>query len=85
MREAAIRHTSLTVFTVHEAVRGYYSGAAEYLDDPARTEEVQKAAQAEADEVLAEAGWARPGVGHGQGGARLSGRGAHQRGQATPT
>ena len=60
MREAAIRHTSLTVFTVHEAVRGYYSGAAVYPDDPARTEEAQKPAQAEADKVLAGLDGPRP-------------------------
>ena len=35
MKEAAIRHVPLTVLTVHEAVRGYYSSAAVYADDPA--------------------------------------------------
>jgi nucleotide-binding universal stress UspA family protein len=53
MKEAAIRHTPLTVLTVHEAVRGYYSGIAVYPDDPAGTEQAQKLAQAEADQVLA--------------------------------
>jgi nucleotide-binding universal stress UspA family protein len=53
MKEAAIRHTPLTVLTVHEAVRGYYGGMAMYADDPARTAQAQKAAQAETDQVLA--------------------------------
>ena len=53
MKEAAVRHVPLTVLTVHEAIRGYYSGVAVYPDDPAKTEEARKAAQAETDEVLA--------------------------------
>ncbi len=53
MKEAAIRHSPLTVLTVHEAVRGYYSGMAIYADDPARTEDIRVAAQAETDKVLA--------------------------------
>jgi nucleotide-binding universal stress UspA family protein len=53
MKEAAIRHVPLTVLTVHEAVKGYYSSAAVYPDDPARTEEARAAAQAETDKVLA--------------------------------
>jgi nucleotide-binding universal stress UspA family protein len=53
MKEAVIRHMPLTVLTVHEAVRGYYSGAAIYPDDPIRTEEARSAAQAETDKVLA--------------------------------
>jgi nucleotide-binding universal stress UspA family protein len=36
MHEAAIRPVPLTVLTVHEAVRGYYSEMAVYADDPAR-------------------------------------------------
>jgi nucleotide-binding universal stress UspA family protein len=54
MKEAAIRHTQLTVLTVHEAMRGYYANVAVYPGDPARTEEAKKAAQAEADQVLAD-------------------------------
>ena len=53
MKEAAIRHTPLTVLTVHEAVKGYHGGVAVYSDDMTRTEEVQKSGQAEADQVLA--------------------------------
>ena len=53
MKEAAIRHVPLTVLTVHEAIRGYFSGVAVYPDDPARTEQARTAAQAETDKVLA--------------------------------
>jgi nucleotide-binding universal stress UspA family protein len=53
MREAAVRQVPLTVLTVSEAVRGYYSGMAVFPDDTARTEEVRQLAQAETDKVLA--------------------------------
>lgn len=53
MKEAAIRHTPLTVLTVHEALRGYYGGTAVHPDDPARTEQARAAARAETDKVLA--------------------------------
>jgi nucleotide-binding universal stress UspA family protein len=60
MHEAAIRHVPLTVLTVHEAVRGYYSDMAIYPDDPARTEDARVAAQAETDKVLAGLDGPRP-------------------------
>ena len=60
MHEAAIRHVPLTVLTVHEAVRGYYSGMATYPDDPARTEDARVAAQAVTDKVLAGLDGPRP-------------------------
>ncbi len=60
MHEAAIRHVPLTVLTVHEAVRGYYSGMAVYPDDAVRTEEARQLAQAETDKVLAGLGEPRP-------------------------
>ena len=53
MKEAAIRHTPLTVLTVDEAVMGYYGGISSYPDDAARTEQAREAAQAETDKVLA--------------------------------
>jgi nucleotide-binding universal stress UspA family protein len=53
MKEAAIRHTPLTVLTVDEAIRGYFGGTASYLGDAARTERAREAAQAETDKVLA--------------------------------
>jgi len=60
MKEAAIRHAPLTVLTVHEAIRGYYTKMVVYPDDQVRTEEAQKAAQAETDEVLAGLNGAHP-------------------------
>ena len=60
MKEAAIRRVPLTVLTVHEAVRGYYSSAAVFPDDPDRTEEARQAAQVETDKVLAELDGPRP-------------------------
>ena len=60
MHEAAVRHLPLTVLTVHEAVRGYYSGMAVYPDDPARTEEARAAAEAETEKVLAGLDGPRP-------------------------
>ena len=54
MREAAIRRVPLTVLTVHEAIRGYYSRMVTYSDDPDRTEELRTMVQAETDKVLAE-------------------------------
>lgn len=60
MKEAAIRHVPLTVLTVHQAVRGYFSGAAEYPGDPALTQKAREAAQAETDKVLAGLGEPRP-------------------------
>ena len=53
MREAAIRRVPLTVLTVHEAIRGYYSRMVTYSDDPDRTEELRTMVQAETDKVLA--------------------------------
>src|SRR5579859_6017555 len=53
MHEAAVRQVPLTVLTVSEAVRGYYSGMAVFPDDTARTEEAGRLAQAETDKVLA--------------------------------
>jgi nucleotide-binding universal stress UspA family protein len=47
LEEAAIRQVPLTVLTVHEAVRGYYSATAVSPDDPARTEAAREAAAEE--------------------------------------
>ena len=60
LHEAAIRQVPLTVLTVHEAVRGYYSEMAVYADDPVRTEDARAAAQAETDKVLAGLAGPRP-------------------------
>jgi nucleotide-binding universal stress UspA family protein len=53
MKEAVIRHTRLTVLTVHEAIRGWYTNMVVYSDDQARVAEAEQAAEAEAKEVLA--------------------------------
>jgi nucleotide-binding universal stress UspA family protein len=60
MKEAAICHVPLTVLTVHEAVRGYYSSVTVFPDDPARTEEARTAVQVETDKVLAGLDGPRP-------------------------
>jgi nucleotide-binding universal stress UspA family protein len=60
MHEAAVHQVPLTVLTVNEAVRGYYSSMAVYADDPVRTEDARKLAQAETDEVLARLDEPRP-------------------------
>ena len=51
MHEAAHRHVTLTVLTVHETVRGYHSDMAVYPDDPVRTDDARAVAQAETDKV----------------------------------
>ncbi len=60
MKEAAIRHTSLTVLTVHEAIAGVWGGTANYPDDPARTVQARAAAQAESDKALEALNGPRP-------------------------
>ena len=60
MKEAAIRHAPLTVLTVHDAVKNMYGGVSLYPDDPVRTEETRKLAQAETDKVLAALAEPRP-------------------------
>jgi len=58
-KEAASRHTSLTVLVVHQAVHGW-AGSLRYGGDQAETEKAAEAAKAETDEVLAGLGDARP-------------------------
>jgi len=55
-KEAAAHHTSLTVLTVHQAVRDVYGSVANYGDDASLTDKARQAAQAETDEVLASLG-----------------------------
>jgi len=52
-KEAVAHHTSLTVLTVHQAVRDVYGSPSHYPDDASLTDKARQAAQAEADEVLA--------------------------------
>lgn len=51
-KEAAIRHTSLTVLTVHQAVASYWGGVSHYQGDDELTAKARDAAQAETDKVL---------------------------------
>lgn len=59
-KEAALRHTSLTVLTVHQAVAGFWGGTLHYAGDESLTEKARAAAQAETDKVLAGLGDVRP-------------------------
>ena len=59
-KEAALRQTSLTVLTVHQAVRGFWGGTLHYAGDDELVEKGRQAAQAEADKVVASLGDARP-------------------------
>jgi nucleotide-binding universal stress UspA family protein len=52
IREAALRHTSLTVLTVDQAVAGFWGGTLHYAQDESRTEKAREAAQAEVDQTL---------------------------------
>jgi nucleotide-binding universal stress UspA family protein len=54
--EAVAHGASLTVLTVHQAVRDVYGSASHYSDDPALTDKAKQAAQAETDQVLATLG-----------------------------
>ena len=59
-KEAALRHTSLTVLTVYHGVAGFWGGTLRYAGDEALVEKGREAAQAETDGVLASLGDARP-------------------------
>jgi nucleotide-binding universal stress UspA family protein len=52
IKEAALRHTSLTVLTVDQAVAGFWGGTLHYAQDETRTEKAREAAQAETDKTL---------------------------------
>jgi nucleotide-binding universal stress UspA family protein len=62
MTEAAIRQVPLTVLTVHEQIRGYFSGTVTFPDDGERAEQVKRLVQAEVDGVLATLEGPRPSV-----------------------
>lgn len=59
-REAAVRHTPLTVLTVHQAVAGWTGHAVTYPEDETSAEQQRATAQAETDKVLEQLGDARP-------------------------
>jgi nucleotide-binding universal stress UspA family protein len=52
IREAAIRHTPLTVLTVHQAVAGHWGGPVPYLGDANLAEQAREMAQEETDNTL---------------------------------
>jgi len=56
VREAAVRQVPLTVLTVYRAIAGYWAGTIAYPGDPEQAEQARKAAQAETDSVLEQAG-----------------------------
>ena len=56
IQEAAAHHTSLTVLTVHQAVRDLYGAVSHYPGDADLTEKARQAAKAETDEVIAALG-----------------------------
>jgi nucleotide-binding universal stress UspA family protein len=59
-KEAALRHTSLTVLTVRQAVADVWGGTLPYQGDESQVEKARAAAQAETDTVLSTLGDARP-------------------------
>ena len=59
-KEAALRHTSLTVLTVYHGVAGFWGGTLHYAGDEALVEKGRQAAQAETDKVMGSLGDARP-------------------------
>ena len=59
-KEAGLRHTSLTVLTVHQAVAGFWGGTLHYQGDDTLIDKARDAATAQTDEVLATLGDARP-------------------------
>jgi nucleotide-binding universal stress UspA family protein len=53
LHEAAIRHSPLSVLTVHPAIVGYFGGVVTSPQDLELTTQVQAAVQAETDKALA--------------------------------
>ena len=59
-KEAVLRHTSLTVLTVHHGVAGFWGGTLHYAGDEGLVDQARQAAQAATDKVVAGLGDARP-------------------------
>jgi len=59
-KEAALRHTSLTVLTVHHGVAGFWGGTLHYAGDEELVDKARQAAQAETDKVMGGLGDVRP-------------------------
>jgi len=62
MKEAAVRQVPLTVLTVHEQIRGYFGGFANFPDDQTLAAAARRLVQGEVDEVLAKLDGPRPSV-----------------------
>ena len=60
MHEAAVRHSPLSVLTVHPAIVGYFGGVVTSEGDLELTEQVRAAVKTEADRVLAGIDGPRP-------------------------
>jgi nucleotide-binding universal stress UspA family protein len=60
LHEAAIRHSPLSVLTVHPAIVGYYGGVITSPQDLELTEQVQAAVKAETGKLLAGLDGPRP-------------------------
>ena len=56
MKEAAVRHSPLSVITVHQITQGYSGYGVAYANDAELTEQAGKGAREEADKVAAELG-----------------------------
>jgi nucleotide-binding universal stress UspA family protein len=59
-KEAALRHTSLTVLTVRQAVADVWGSTSHYQGDESLIEKARVAAQAETDSLLSTLGDGRP-------------------------
>jgi nucleotide-binding universal stress UspA family protein len=59
-KEAALRHTSLTVLTVRQAVADVWGSTSHYQGDESLIEKARVAAQGETDSVLSTLGDGRP-------------------------
>lgn len=60
LNEAALRHTSLTVLTVHQVMAGFWGGAVSYPEDHVLTQHARKSAQEETDLALDQLGTQSP-------------------------
>jgi nucleotide-binding universal stress UspA family protein len=60
LKEAAIRHTPLTVLVVQPAIAAYTGGATAYPGDAGLADQARKTAQEETDQALARLGGSGP-------------------------
>jgi nucleotide-binding universal stress UspA family protein len=60
MNEAAVRHSPLTIVTVHQLVAGYSGRGVAFPGDPQQAEKAGEAAKQAADKILEGLGESRP-------------------------